>query len=192
MAVMRRRAVLILANHRGLAALLFLTLLLGVLLALGLAAGRLARGQEAGRGVNIRIAWEKQNFALEPRVYLPRAGSRLKTWETQGVASVSEIPLGRELKSPLYVPYLKEQQVILVIENPGPAPVRFFAAPHLASPPEHSLGPRFRCLCIHTVFSIPSRSAWFRVLELSTFPAPKSGDMTFTHTLIGLPEMIRR
>lgn len=162
-----------------------------VALTLGFALGRwvvvpLVHGQEQA-GANVQIAWSPLNLDLKPRTFRVRQGPPVKTWETRAVASLQDAPVGEELTDRLYVTPGRESQFVLVLANPTDKPARFFAAPHVAAPPERSLGVGVHCLCVHVVYTVPPHKVWYRVMALYAVPAETNGELSLTHVLVGLP-----
>ncbi len=156
-------------------------------LALGWGVGRLALAQPEDNGAAVRIAWGALNFPATPRTFRVRPGAPVKTWDTRSVASLKDAPVGEELQGALYVTPAQDRQYVLVVENTGAAPLRFFAAPHQTAPPERSLGVGVHCLCVHIIYTVPPHKVWYRVMDLYVRPAETNGEVVLTHTLVGLP-----
>ncbi|MCP5467718.1 MAG: hypothetical protein H7A32_00425 [Deltaproteobacteria bacterium] len=98
---------------------------------------------------------------------------------------LSEIPLGKEIQnSTLYLETNKSKRFILVMKNNSSKTLHFFAAPHELSPPELSLGFKFKCLCLNHVYKIPPGEYWYRVVEIHLDDNFKNKEVNVTHDLI--------
>lgn len=141
--------------------------------------------QAAASPVTVDIRWEYRNFPA--RVELFELDGHRQLWETKSVKSVAEAPLGVPIAgSALSMQPGQRKRFVLAIRNESAEPLYFFASPHVVSPVEHSLGFKFRCLCINHAFSIGAGEVWYRVVEFNLSRGYVGERLTITHTIIGI------
>ena len=136
--------------------------------------------------VSITLEWVKQDFPARVRVFEPARGSDLSIWQMGTAKGVAQAPVGREITGPVAVAPGEARLVVLVVENPGPDGLYFFAAPHQMTPPERALGVRFKCVCTNQPHRVPPKSIWYRVLQLKLYPDFVGDSLTISHTLVGI------
>lgn len=77
------------------------------------------------------------------------------------------------------------ERFALVFRNPSDSRY-FFAAPHTVHPAEHSLGFKFKCLCINHAFKSEPKGLWYRVVEFRLSRDFAGTQLVLTHTIIGI------
>jgi len=142
----------------------------------------LAEGQ-----VKVNMGWEHKDF--EGTVELYEVKGRPRLWETKSVKSMNSAPIGDKIKDSAFMMESgRTKRFALVVRNNTDKPVFFFAAPHVVSPAEHSLGFRFRCLCINHAFHVGPRETWYRIVEFQLSNGFFGRELTVTHSIIGIDQ----
>lgn len=114
----------------------------------------------------INIQWEYKGLPGSIEIYEPKS-DQVVMWETRSVKSKSEIPAGQIIKeSKIFVSPGEKRPFVLVYHNQSNKKLKFFAAPHHASPEENAIGFKFHCLCINHVFEVGPGEYWYRVVRL--------------------------
>lgn len=143
-----------------------------------------ARAQSDQAPVELRFV--SKDFPAKVEVYEPHSDVTHSISETRALPSRAELPIvGKPLKS-LSVAKGKHKSAVLVIENTTDKTIYFFAVPHRVEPPENVLGFHFECLCNHTVFQIPARHIWYRVVRVHLGAAPLEAPQRIEHSIIGV------
>ena len=140
----------------------------------------LAKGE-----VKINIRWEYMDFPLKIEARLLNGKARL--WETTSVADAFEAPIGDTIKDSSFS--LKPGEAlrfVLVVTNPTDKDAYFFAGPHAVTPIEHSLGFKFKCLCVNSSFLVKAGETWYRVVEFRLSQDFVGNEITVTHTIVGI------
>ncbi len=145
---------------------------------------------QAGAGtdpVRIKIRWDYKDFAGPILIHEVKGSPRL--WEVKSVKSLSTAPLKDEIKnSEFLISKGEKKRFALVYENKSNQPVYFFAAPHEVHPVEHSLGFKFKCLCINHAFTVGPKESWYRIVEFYLSKDFIGSDLTVTHSVIGIDQ----
>lgn len=147
--------------------------------------GTLPLASQAATPVKVNIAWEYKDFAEKMEVREIKGKPRL--WETKVVKASGQAPVGEKIVNSAFV--LEPGQIkrfALVVKNESDRPVYFFSAPHVAQPVEHSLGFKFKCLCIDHAYSIGPKETWYRIVEFRLSKEFVGPELTVTHTIIGI------
>jgi hypothetical protein len=120
-------------------------------------------------------------------IYEIRSGTRPPLWETAAVKNLGEAPVGPKIKdSKITSTAGSIERFVLVMKNETEDTLYFFAAPHQVSPAHHSLGFKFKCLCINHAYKIPPGETWYRVVELRLDKNIDADAVDIKHMLIGL------
>jgi len=140
---------------------------------------------QAASPAKITINWEYKNFAEKVELFEAKGYPRL--WETKSVKTVAELPIAGRLEAASFTldPGARKR-FVLVMRNDGNKPLYFFAAPHQTHPVEHSLGFKFKCLCVNHAFTVGPKEVWYRVVELQLAEGFVGDALTVTHTIIGI------
>ena len=145
----------------------------------------------AAAPITAKIDWIYQNVPGPMKIYEPSASKPVKLWETNSGKTLEALPVAKEIGDSTVSVYPGgKKQFVLVLKNESDKPLYFFAAPHQMSPAQHSLGFKFKCLCVNHVFKVPSGEYWYRVVELNLAPSAAAGAVTITHELILADEKI--
>ena len=135
--------------------------------------------------IPIKINWNYKNAAFEMKSYTVKDNAIV--WATNNVSKLEGTPVTSIIPdSKLLMSPNRRKKFALVAYNPTNRPIYFFAAPHTASPSEHSLGFKFKCLCMNHAFKIEPKSYWYRVVEFRLSPSYKGTDLKVTHDIIGI------
>ena len=135
--------------------------------------------------IPIKIGWNYKNATFEMKTYTVKDSAVV--WATnnvlklEGTPVLSIIPDSKLLMSPN-----RRMKFALVAHNPTSKPIYFFAAPHTALPSEHSLGFKFKCLCMNHAFKIEPKSYWYRIVEFRLSPSYDGTNLQVTHDIIGI------
>lgn len=144
----------------------------------------------AAEPVHVHIKWEYKDFPAKIEVYDVKGKRRL--WETKSVPA-AELPAEKLLQDASFVlPAGAVKRFVLVVRNESHKKLFFFAAPHTVHPVEHSLGFKFKCLCINHAYSVEPGQAWYRIVEFRLDPHFEGADFDVTHTIIGIDEVRAR
>jgi len=139
----------------------------------------------AAEAVAVDIRWEYRNFAAAVELY--EAEGRPRLWETKSVKTLADAPVvGLIDDSSFALAPGRRKRFVLVVRNETAAPLHFFAAPHVVDPVEHSLGFKFKCLCINHAFTVGPGEVWYRVVELRLSRGHVGDALTVTHSIIGI------
>jgi hypothetical protein len=137
--------------------------------------------------VKVQITWNPIQFPLEMKIYELKSELPHKLWETNSVSSIEKSPLSTEIPdSKLSIQSGRYKEFALGVKNSTNDSIYFFAAPHQASPPEYSLGFKFKCLCVNHAFEIPAGEFWYRVVRLSISKDFIGENFTIKHDLVGI------
>lgn len=140
--------------------------------------------------VTIQIQWKEVGLPLKMQIHEVRQVQPMELWTTGSVkfgnpAPFEEDPIADGI---FYLSPGQKKQFLLVMKNESPNTIYFFASPHQAHPMEHSLGFKFKCLCINHIFVVPSQSYWYRVVELRLSPDFLGDKLSIEHALVGVTE----
>lgn len=135
--------------------------------------------------VKVSVSWEYLGFGAAVEIFEVRGRPRL--WETRSVKAIEDAPVagGIEAAAITLAPGGKKR-FALVVRNDSAEPLYFFAAPHAVDPVEHSLGFKFKCLCINHAFSVGAGEIWYRVVELRLSKDFVGNELTVTLSIIGI------
>jgi len=134
----------------------------------------------------VELHFVSKDFPAKVEVYEPHGDVSHSISETRALPSRAELPVvGKPLKS-MSVTRGKHKSAVLVIENSTDKTIYFFAVPHRIEPPENVLGFHFECLCNHTVFQIPARHTWYRVVRVHLGAPPLEAPQRIEHSIIGV------
>lgn len=154
--------------------------LLAVLLALPLTAAG-----AADSAVKVDIRWEYRGFGATVEIY--EVAGRPRLWKTQSVPGMKDAPLAGPIEGASFALQPgRNKRFALVIRNDSAEQLNFFAATHAVDPVEHSLGFKFKCLCINHAFSVGPGEVWYRIVELRLSEHIVGREMTVTHSIIGI------
>jgi hypothetical protein len=150
-------------------------------------AALLALTAQAAEPINVSIGWQYKDIAAHIELYEAKGYPRL--WETRSVKSVSDLPIAGKIDSAAFkLRPGEKKRFVLVMRNDTDKPLYFFAAPHQVSPVEHSLGFKFKCLCVNHAFIVGPKETWYRVVELHMSQGFVGDALAITHTIIGIDE----
>ncbi|HRK06287.1 MAG TPA: hypothetical protein PLZ57_00840 [Pseudobdellovibrionaceae bacterium] len=136
--------------------------------------------------VPLELRFGSKDFPAKVEVYEPHSDVMHSISETRALPSRAELPvIGKPLKF-MSVTRGKHKSAVLVIENTTDKTIYFFAVPHRVDPPENVLGFHFECLCNHTVFQIPARHIWYRVVRVHLGAPPLEAPQRIEHSIIGV------
>jgi len=137
--------------------------------------------------VQVDITWEYNNLSTPMELY--ELKGRQYLWKTESVNSMALAPVGQKIvNSTFVIEQGKVRRFALVMKNTTDKPIYFFAAPHSAKPAEHSLGFKFKCLCINHAYTINPGQVWYRVVELRISKGLTTKKLAISHMLSGLNE----
>lgn len=140
---------------------------------------------ESANPVKVNITWDYKDFAEKVEVREIKGQPRL--WETRSVKSSAQAPIGEKIaNSAFFLESGQTKRFALLVKNESEKPLYFFAAPHVVHPVEHSLGFKFKCLCIDHAYSIGPKETWYRIVEFRLSKEFVGSDLTVTHTIIGI------
>jgi len=135
--------------------------------------------------VKVAFQWEYKNFGAAVEMYEVRGQTHL--WETKSVSSLDAAPVGKRIvPSELVFTQGQAKRFALVVHNTSGKPMYFFAAPHVVHPAEHSLGFKFKCLCINHVYKINPTDTWYRIVEFRLSKGFVGEELVVTHSVIGI------
>lgn len=141
----------------------------------------------AANPVKVSIGWEYKDVAAKVELYEPKNFVRL--WETRSVKSAGELPIAGKIEGSTFrLAPGERKRFVLVMRNDTDKPLYFFAAPHQVLPVEHSLGFKFKCLCVNHAFIVGPKETWYRVVELQMSDGFVGNELAITHALIGIDE----
>ena len=145
----------------------------------------LALTAHAAASTKVSINWEYKDSAAKIESY--EAKDRPRLWETRSVKSMSELPVaGKMQEAALTLAPGEKKRFVLVVRNDSDKPLYFFAAPHQALPLEHTLGFKFKCLCVNHAFIVGPKETWYRVVELQMSEGFVGDALAITHAIIGI------
>ncbi|MDH4227843.1 MAG: hypothetical protein OEV59_08890 [Deltaproteobacteria bacterium] len=139
----------------------------------------------AGPGkVKINIAWEYKDFPAAIELY--ELKGKAKLWDTKSVKNESA-PLGAHIEGSSFTLKPGEtKRFVLATKNTTPNDIYFFSGPHTVNPVEHSLGFKFKCLCVNNSFLAKSGETWYRVVEFKLSKDFVGEEIAITHTIIAI------
>ena len=142
---------------------------------------------DAAESTKVSINRQYKDTAARIELYEPKDRPRL--WETKSVKSPGELPIAGKIEGATFeLEPGEKKRFVLVVRNDSDKPLYFFAAPHQALPVEHTLGFKFKCLCVNHAFIVPPREIWYRVVELQLSEGFVGDTLAITHTIIGIDE----
>ena len=137
--------------------------------------------------VKVNIGWEYKDIGA--KVELHEVKSRSRLWETKSVKLMNLAPIGNKIEnSVLLLEPGQSKRFALVMRNETEKPLFFFAAPHVAHPVEHSLGFKFRCLCINHAFTVGPKETWYRIVEFRLANGFVGRELSVTHSVIRIDQ----
>ncbi len=137
--------------------------------------------------VKVKISWVARDFPLSMKIYEPALQRQIPLWETNSVKSKEKLPVSIEIPDSTFTMQPGSKKFfVLVTYNSTQEPVYFFAAPHQVTPPEFSLGFKFKCLCVNHAFQVPVGEYWYRMVELRMSKNFRGNEIDISHDLIGL------
>ncbi|MDH5656285.1 MAG: hypothetical protein OEZ34_10275 [Spirochaetia bacterium] len=134
--------------------------------------------------VKISVKWDYIHLPGKMELYDLSGAGGTELWKTGIVKNFSDLPVSTSLKSTLEISPGEKKSFVLVYKNTTGKDLFFFAAPHSVSPPEISLGFKFKCLCINHTFKVPSDSYWYRIVQISLDQNFLGDQITVMHQLI--------
>lgn len=141
----------------------------------------------APHSVKVNIRWDYKDFSDPVIIYEVKGRPRL--WETKSMGSLKAAPVGNLIEgSALSVTPGEKKRFALVVQNSTDRPQFFFAAPHVVHPVEHSLGFKFKCLCINHAFKVGPKETWYRIVEFRLSKEFVGQELTVTHSVIGIDQ----
>jgi len=136
--------------------------------------------------VEVSITWDYRDLPLKMDIREPSGLRPLELWTTDLVQNLQNAPFSSLIPdSKFQLPPGGKKSFVLTMTNSGTEDIYFFAAPHIASPVEHSLGFKFKCLCVNHVFHVPIGSTWYRAVEFKLSDHFLGNRLVVSHTLIG-------
>lgn len=146
-----------------------------------------AGAAQAAGPVRVNIAWDYRDIATKVEIYEPKGHPRL--WETKAVKTATELPITGKIDGSAFdlVPGQKKR-FVLTMRNDTDRTLYFFAAPHQVHPVEHSLGFKFKCLCVNHAFTVAPKETWYRVVEFYLSDGFVGNELTISHTIIGIDD----
>ena len=157
-------------------------LFLGLLLFSGIAQ---AQGRK-GKTVEARLSFDHRGLDGKMEVYELGRRSKMRIWRTGVVGDIDQLSLGEKVEGAFRVRKRGFKKLVLILRNPGPNTLYFFAPPHQVIPPEQGIGFAFKCLCVQTVFKVPPGKVWYRVIALRLLTAFRGGPIELRHSLVGI------
>ena len=150
-------------------------------------ANSVAQTTEPPEGVTVRVDFTYQNFSSKITLY--RVPEDAVLWRTRSVPTLADASVTSPLASnELQLLPGDRQRFALVMHNTTRETLYFFAAPHVMTPEENTLGLKFLCLCINQAFQVKPGHVWYRVVELQVDEAHQGRTLRATHRIIGLDE----
>ncbi|MDX1960189.1 MAG: hypothetical protein SFU98_16590 [Leptospiraceae bacterium] len=144
---------------------------------------------EKASSVSVEISWEYKNLPAKMQIFEPPAQRPYELWQTGTTKELKNAPVSIEIENSKFnISPGSKKSFVLVMQNITDKPIYFFAAPHLVHPAEHSLGFKFKCLCVNHAFTIAPQEYWFRVVELRVSENFLGSSMNIQHTLVGITE----
>ncbi|MDH4128890.1 MAG: hypothetical protein OEV44_09070 [Spirochaetota bacterium] len=143
--------------------------------------------------VKIKIAWTYKDFPknVKMEIYEPSPNRTIRLWDTTSEKDPNNIPISSIIKnSTLQMIPGGLKRFILVLKNKTSKPIYFFASPHHIDPPEHSLGFKFKCLCIDHTFEVKPGETWYRVVQLKLSSNFVGKSINITHTLVTVSDEV--
>lgn len=142
----------------------------------------------ASAEVAVTVGWKYHNFPLKIELYEPSDRFRNMISKTAFLPAKEPVPaIGKRWEGDTKkVSVESGLPFVLVIRNDTDQDHYFSAAPHLVEPPEAALGHLFECLCNHSVFRIPAKTVWYRIVRINfwrPFPHPK---LKLIHSIFGV------
>ena len=143
---------------------------------------------QATAPVTVRILWDYQNVTGEMKIFEPDSRP-LTLWQMGNTFKKEELPISQEITASTLklMPGMKKQ-FILVFQNTTDKPIRFFAAPHQATPLENSFGFKFHCLCINHIYDVKPGEYWYRVVEFHLAKEFVGDHLDIKHVLVGVDD----
>lgn len=136
--------------------------------------------------VKVNIQWDYKDINGAINLYEVKSQARL--WETKTVKSIDLAPVGDKMPSSLKLKQGQTKRFALVMKNETDKPISFFASPHIVHPAEHSLGFKFKCLCINHAFNVAPHEIWYRIVEFRLDKEFVGNELTVTHSIIGIDQ----
>jgi hypothetical protein len=141
----------------------------------------------AAAPVKVNIAWDYKDVPARVEIHELKGKPRL--WETASVKALDPAQIGEAMQDSGFVMEPgQNKRFALVVNNKSGKPAFFFAAPHVVHPAEHSLGFKFKCLCINHAFRVEAGESWYRIVELRLSRDFVGSELTVTHTIIGIDQ----
>ena len=139
------------------------------------------------QSVKVNIGWHYTDFKNVMTIHEIKGQPRL--WEMKSVKSLDKAPVGAEITaSSFQIEPGESKRFALVVRNDSNETKYFFAAPHMASPAEYSLGFKFKCLCINKAYSVGPHETWYRIVDFRIFDGFVGEELTLTHSVIGIDQ----
>lgn len=137
--------------------------------------------------VKVNIGWHYTDFDNVMTIHEIKGHPRL--WDMKSVKSLDNAPVGAEITaSSFQIEPGESKRFALVVRNGSNETKYFFAAPHIASPAEYSLGFKFKCLCINKAYSVGPHETWYRIVDFRLFDGFVGSEITLTHSVIGIDQ----
>lgn len=137
--------------------------------------------------VKVNIQWEYKKFSDTVAIYEVKGAPRL--WETRSVPSLKAAPVGELIEGSVFsIQPGQKKRFALVVKNTSDKPIYFFAAPHVVHPVEHSLGFKFKCLCINHAYTINPKETWYRIVEFRLANEFEGDALSVLHSIIGIDQ----
>jgi len=148
-------------------------------------AAPLSAAAAAASSVKVDIRWEYLNFGATVEIFEVEGRQRL--WKTESVKEMKDAPVAGEIEGASFALQPgRKKRFALVVRNESAEPLYFFAAPHAVDPVEHSLGFRFKCLCINHAFTVGPGEVWYRIVEFRLSRGFVGRQLSVTHSIIGI------
>ncbi len=132
----------------------------------------------------VRLSWTYEGLPAGMRVFEAPADPPA-LWTTSTAERLEDVPHGEEVAGgKVRLAPGSGRLLVLAYRNPGPSPLRFFAAPHDAKPRPAALGMEFECLCLNHVYAVGPGRWWWRVVRLSLDAEYDAPRLDVTHALV--------
>jgi hypothetical protein len=142
--------------------------------------------------VNVTLKWKYDHFPLKVELYDVSASARNEISET-GSHPLSdkkaEVPFTTKWKSDSFQLRPGEAKpLVLVVKNESDRDRFFFATPHTIEPEAAALGHHFECLCNHSIYRVPAKSVWHRVVRLQVWRNYEFKRLSIEHAIVGVSQ----
>lgn len=138
------------------------------------------------RNVDLAVGFDYKGLNQHMQLYTLKDGVLDTVAKTRVVKSLAKAPVGKLIQGSLKMKAGEGQTFVLVMNNKSDKDIFFFAAPHIPSPPEASIGFFFECLCNSHVYKVTPHSIWYRVVRLEINEDFSPAKAEIRHTIVGV------